>query len=280
MQQPDLTDTRTIKRLLAMYGLRPNKTLGQHFLVSKNVLAKIVEAAELTKDDTVLEVGPGFGTLTTELAKCCKRVVAVEKDRSLLPILREILASYHNIEIVHDDILGFNPKSYQLKANSYKIVADIPYYLTSRFLRIFLESSNRPMCMVLLVQKEVAARICATAPHASILSNAVQYYAMPRVVLLAPKRSFFPVPSVDSAVLKLSIVRKFSEGADKNFMDVVKKSFSSPRKQLAHTLSGFYPKERVNAWFAEAGIEGSQRPQEVALEQWVKLADAIQKEDA
>ena len=280
MQQPDLANIRIIKKLLASCGIRPNKTFGQNFLVSKRVLAKIIETAELTKDDTVLEVGPGLGTLTVELSKHCKRVIAVEKDRALLPILKETLAQYPNVEIVHGDILTFNPKSYQLKPISYKLVADLPYYLTSRLLRLFLETPHQPSHMVLLVQKEVAKRICATPPHASILSNAVQYYAMPKNILAVPKNSFYPAPSVDSMVLKLSVTRAFSEKTDKNFMDIMKKSFSSPRKQLAHTLSGFYEKERVNMWLAEARIRESQRPQEIALEQWITLAGIIQQEAA
>ena len=274
----DLTDRKTIKNLLATHGLRPNKTLGQHFLVSKNVLAGIVEAAELTKDDTVLEVGPGLGTLTVELAKRAKRVVAVEKDRSLLPILHDVLAPFPNVEIIHGDILKFNPKSYKLTVKSYKLVADLPYYLTSHFLRTFLESSYQPSRMVLLVQKEVAARICAAPPHASILSNAVQYYAVPKRIASVQKNSFFPAPSVDSTVLKLTIVRTFDEKTDKQFMEVLKKSFSSPRKQLLRTLSGFYEKERVKKWLAEASMRESQRPQEITLEQWIALAKSIRQE--
>ncbi|MDO8558640.1 MAG: 16S rRNA (adenine(1518)-N(6)/adenine(1519)-N(6))-dimethyltransferase RsmA [bacterium] len=239
----DLTNPSYLRKLLRARKLQPNKVLGQHFLVSKEILRRIIEAADLKKTDTVLEAGPGLGALTQVLAQHVGRVIAVEKDRALIPILQELFADHKNVEIVQGDILKFDLVARSLRGMEYKIVADIPYYLTSRFLRIFLETPHQPASLTILVQKEVAQRIAARPPHATLLSNAVQYYAEPKIISMVSKSAFFPQPKVDSAILKLAVSRVYDEKADKAFFALLKNAFSAPRKQLFHTLSRCYFQE-------------------------------------
>jgi len=311
----DLADPRVLKKLLQERNIKPNKVLGQHFLVSQNTLQKIIAAADLKRTDTVLEVGPGLGVLTQALAERAGRVVAVEKDKNLIPVLTELFHGVSNVEIVQGDILKFDPAHYnlggsgpshldavqgdrekrskpyssstassieavneemrQIRGSGYKIVADIPYYLTSRFLRTFLESSYQPTCMVLLVQKELADRVSAAPPHASLLSNAVQYYAHAVRVASVSRSAFFPPPKVDSAVLKLDIVRRYAEKKDKIFFQLLKKAFASPRKQIFPVLAKAYPKNDVENLLNLAKISQKSRPQEVYLEQWIKVSELL-----
>ena len=167
----DLTSPKIIKELLAKHDTQPFKGLGQNFLINAPVLDKITQGAQLNSEDTVLEVGPGIGTLTQELAKRVKRVVAIEKDRAMIEILKETLKGYKNIEIMQGDILKITND--KLHITNYKIVANIPYYLTSPLIRKFLEEKNQPTQMVLMVQKEVAQRIVARPPHLSSLARSV-----------------------------------------------------------------------------------------------------------
>ncbi len=315
----DLASPPTLKSLLRKHRIRPNKVLGQHFLISKTVLQRIIESADLKKTDTVLEAGPGLGTLTQALAEHAGRVIAVEKDRALIPILQELFSDCSNVEIIQGDILKFNFSEHFELQNSlfchsreggnpdpssvlplprgglggvdprvkpeddnsecfvaqgkYKIVADIPYYLTSRFLRTFLETPHQPVSLTLLVQKEVASRICARPPHASLLSNAVQYYAIPKIISPVSKSAFFPQPKVDSAILKLTVSRVYDEKADTAFFALLKNAFSSPRKQLFHILSKHYPPKSLGEALGYVGIGSAQRPQEITLEKWVRLAE-------
>ena len=271
----DLANIKIIKSLLKKCGIRPNKVLGQHFLVSRHALDAIITAADLSKKDTVLEVGPGLGVLTKALAQRAGNVIAVEKDPALIPILREILSDYTNLQIIHDDVLRLPVTRYPLLVTRYKIVADIPYYLTSRFLRIFLETPHQPTHMVLLVQKEVAMRICAKPPSASLLSNAVQYYAKTEVIEKVKKNSFFPEPKIDSAILRLDLIRNYDEKVDKNMFLVLKVAFSGKRKQIFGSFSKKYGHENVERWLKIGKIEKNQRPQEVSLKQWIELAKQV-----
>ncbi len=197
-----------IKNLLLKYSARPSKGLGQHFLIDKKVLHKIIQAADLKPGDVILEVGPGIGILTLELAKKVKKVVAVEKDFKMIAVLKEVLRDYKNVEIVRDDILKVNLNDFILKPKTYKIVANIPYYLTSHLIRKFLEIDNPPKEMILMIQKEVAQRIVARPPKMSLLAVSVQFYAKPEIITFVSKKSFWPQPKVDSAIIKITINKK------------------------------------------------------------------------
>jgi len=220
----------SVQRLLREHGLRPRKGLGQHFLVSKAHLQRIVEAAELSPDDVVLEIGPGLGRLTALLAA---RAGPVELDEQLIPVLKDALADYSNVTIVHGDILQLQPsdlvsrntqhairntfpvsrpetaarqpETCNLKPATYKVVANLPYYITSAVLRHLLEAKHPPDLLVLTVQREVAERICAAPPAMSLLAVSVQFYTEPELVHRIPAGAFYPRPKVDSAVVRLRL---------------------------------------------------------------------------
>src|SRR3989344_603830 len=185
-------------------GVRPKKRLGQHFLRNKKILEEIARAAELSKRDIVLEVGPGHGELTEFLARRAKKVIAIEKDWELISQLREKFKDRANVEIREGDIL--KSKFLNLKS-SYKVVANLPYYITSRFLRTFLERKNKPKLMVLMVQYEFAKRICAKPPEMNLLALSVQAYAKPQFIRKVSRGNFSPPPEVDSAVIKITLGR-------------------------------------------------------------------------
>ena len=285
------------KSLCQKYHLKPQRKRGQNFLIDEKVLKKIIETASIRKDDIVLEVGPGFGTLTRELAKRVKKVLAVEIDLRLAKALKEILRDYKNVEIVREDVLNLQPTTYNLQPLTYKIVANLPYNITSRFLRKFLASAPRPKEMILLLQKEVAERIVAPRGQKSLLSISVQVYGKPQIIAKVPKTCFWPSPEVDSAILKISRIKnKFwsristnnnhelrtnksvSQGrADEEwFWKVVKRGFQARRKQLKNNLKGLLRDEKgyekILRVLESIGLGPKVRAQDLSVEDWVKLA--------
>lgn len=259
------------------------KSLGQHFLRNQNVLKKIADAAELTAYDTILEVGPGEGTLTEFLLARAGKVVAVEKDARLIPVLEKKFSAEiasGKLELVCGDILGFDntrclpPTTSGVGGNGYKIVANIPYYITGQFLRKFLQNDAQPSSMALLLQKEVAKRIMGTRYPASlklrrtmkesILSLSVKCYGTPKYLGTVKAGAFSPAPKVDSSILKVEdISKKFFEGiSEEKFFSLLKRGFAHPRKLLASNL-GIDPKV-----LKRCGIAEKARAEDVSLEQW------------
>jgi 16S rRNA (adenine1518-N6/adenine1519-N6)-dimethyltransferase len=265
----ELTLAKTIKELLAKHESRASKKLGQNFLADKNVLQKIIDSSNIVPDDIIIEVGPGLGTLTRELAMRAKKVVAIEKDRNMIEILEETLNDFKNIEIIQGDAL----KIFSDFPN-YKVIANIPYYLTSPLIRKFLESKNPPKEMVLMLQKEVAQRICAVPPKMSLLSVSVQFYATAKIVLNVSKNSFWPAPKVDSAVIK--IIPKLGKPSmpAEQFFKIVKAGFLHPRKQLAGNLSKGLKlsKENTEKWLQQNNINPKQRAETLSIDDWLNLA--------
>ncbi len=278
----DLTSPKIIKELLATYGAVPNKVMGQNFLINKNALAKVINAAELKKTDTVLEIGPGIGVLTQELAQRTKKVIAIEKDRQMIEILAKTLKDFKNIEIISGDILKLDPRPYTLDP-IYKVVANIPYYLTSPLIRKLLESENPPTEIILMVQKEVAQRICAKPPNMSILAVSVQFYATPKIISYISKGCFLPVPKVDSAIIKIVPFKARGGQTPARFFEVVKAGFSQPRKQLAGNLAkSFNPssraelttgqkKDKIVKWLLKNNIQPEQRAETLSVQDWEGL---------
>lgn len=266
--------------LFKKHNFSPKKFLGQNFLISKSVLRKIVEVAEISKKDTVLEIGPGIGNLTMELAKRAKKVIAIEKDERMIEILKEVLKSSNvqNVRIVKGDILKIRNSQFVIH-NSYKVVANIPYYLTSRLIRKFLEIKNKPKLMVLMVQKEVAQRICARPPKMNLLAVSVQFYAKPKIVAFVPKSCFWPSPKVDSAIIKITPREATSlNGVDSLlFFKIVKAGFSQPRKQLINNLSKGLKieKEKVKKWLLKNGVNPKQRAEDLKLKTWYDLTKSF-----
>lgn len=247
---------------------KPKKSLGQHWLNDELALKSICEVAELEPDDTVLEIGPGQGSLTKHLVKKTKKVVAVEIDTALATKLPKA----PNLEIVQQDILKFD---LTILPTNYKVVANIPYYLTSNLIRVLSESTKPPSLMVLLVQKEVAERIAAQPGQMSVLAVATQLYYQPKLGQIVPARLFVPPPKVDSQVIILGRQPEllFPNIDIKKFFRIVKAGFSERRKKLRSSLAGGLglSKERVDELLKQAKINPDARAQELSLEQWHSL---------
>lgn len=284
----NLSSKKTIKELLQEYQTKPIKRLGQNFLVDKKIITKITETADLKPDDTILEVGPGIGTLTQEIAKRAGKIIVVEKDPKMVEILKETLENYNNVEIIQGDILKIKnlfckircatiSQNEKVKSQNYKIVANLPFYLTAPVIRQFLESAENypPQIMVLIVQKEVAQRICAKPPKMSILAVSVQFYAEVKIISYISKKSFWPQPKVDSAIIKI-IPHQFytiSHLLCEQFFKIVKAGFSQPRKQLANNLSKKLKIDKIKIieWLLKNNIQPTQRAETLTVEDWLKL---------
>lgn len=256
-----------MKEIFKKYNIKPSKKLGQNFLVDRGVLRKIIQTAELFPKDTVLEIGPGLGILTIELAKRAKEVIAVEKDKKMCEILKDVLnvRDVRNVRIVNNDILN---TKYELSNTKYKLVANLPYYITSPVIRRFLEIKNPPKLMILMVQKEVAQRIVAKPPRMSLLSVAVQFYSDAEIVSCVSKKSFYPQPKVDSAIIKI-IPQPIPKINTEKFFKLVKKGFSSKRKMLKNNL-------RINSSILEnSGLNLKARAENLSIKDWLKLFHKI-----
>jgi 16S rRNA (adenine1518-N6/adenine1519-N6)-dimethyltransferase len=276
----DLTNLKTLKTFLLAHNIRPNKRLGQNFLIDKSALQKLIHAAEISEDDTIVEVGAGIGTITVELAQRAKKVIAVEKDGTLIPLLEQAMKDYHNVEIVRGDILktGFKfpfdklrvPSGVEGHVSSFKLVGNIPYYLTAPLIRKFLEAQNPPASITLMVQKEMAERICARPPDMSIWAVSVQVYAKSEITSYVPRSSFWPQPRVDSAILKITPFPRDRKFIAAKFFRVVRAGFASPRKQLANTLSKGLGISRADTeqWLRSRGIDPKRRAETLTVEEW------------
>ncbi|MBP6016678.1 MAG: ribosomal RNA small subunit methyltransferase A [Candidatus Promineofilum sp.] len=278
--------------ILERYGIAPKQSLGQNFLYDEGLLARITAAAELSPDDAVLEVGPGLGALTRQLASVAGRVVAVELDDRLLPILRYELEPFSNVEIVHGDILTFDPAS--RFAGPFVVVANVPYYITGAILRRLLEGNPRPRRMVLTVQREVAERLTAAPPNMSLLAVSVQYYGRVKGMGTVKAGAFWPRPEVDSAVIRIDVdERHLSRSAgfltgeqaaeqrgtvevEEAFFRVVRAGFSEKRKQLKNNLRRLGPSdEAIAAALEKAGVDGRRRAETLTVGEWEKLVQSL-----
>jgi 16S rRNA (adenine1518-N6/adenine1519-N6)-dimethyltransferase len=254
--------------------MNPKKSLGQHWLHDEASLEAMVEAGDIAREDTVVEVGPGLGTLTKKLVEVAGEVIAIELDDVLAVNLKSRVGA-NNLSVAHEDVLEFDFSSIE---PGYKVVANIPYYLTSNLIRTLLEASNPPSVMALLVQKEVAERIVAKPGQMSILAISVQFYADAKLLDEVPAELFTPPPKVDSQIIQ---IKRHSEplfpdvDKDKFFM-IVKAGFSEKRKKLRSSLSGALKisKEDVDLWLSKSGIAPDARAQELSLDDWYKLSEA------
>ena len=259
-----------------MIDPQPKKSLGQHWLTDETSLQAMCDAAEVNASDTVLEIGPGLGTLTELLVKSAEQVVAVEFDEVLARELPGRIPA-KNLEVVRQDILSFDFTSAK---PGYKVVANIPYYLTSNLIRVLSESSNQPQTAVLLVQKEVAQRVAAGPGSMSLLSVTAQFYWQVTTDMLVPARLFTPPPKVDSQILVLKNRGgpMFPDVEVKSFFRLVKAGFSNRRKTLLNSLSAGLHKTKpeVQVILEAADVNPGARPQELSLEQWHRLYRAVQ----
>ena len=271
------------KELCRLYDIKPARSKGQNFLVDEKIYDDIVAAADLKPDDTVLEVGPGLGFLTAKLAKSAGRVIAVELDDKLAEILKTGLAAkgVDNVEVVNSDVLE-TPLTPLLKGGNYKIVANLPYNITSIFLRKFLsETKNKPKLSVLMLQKEVAERITAKPGKMSLLGVSAQCYAKPEIIQIVEKENFWPEPQVGSAVVKISLHPSpfLNKEKEKEFFRLVKFGFSAKRKMLKNNLAAGLKISQADAEnkITKAGFNLKIRAQELSVDDWLKLCGEFRK---
>lgn len=268
-----MAKTRDICRLLE---IKPARSKGQNFLINDKIYEDIIKAADLSSEDTVLEVGPGLGFLTARLAKKVKRVIAVELDDRLANYLQMAVDAngIDNVTIINEDILRFNLDKHLDPQEKYKIVANLPYNITSIFLRNFLSGSRPPESFLLMLQKEVVNRIIAKPPEMSLLALSVQYHAEARLVRTVKAGNFWPEPEVDSALISLLVK---DSSSDKDFFKVARAGFSAKRKMLKNNLAAGLKIESkfMEKIFLQAGLDLKIRAAELSLENWHKLVAAL-----
>lgn len=252
------------------------KSLGQNFLINQGILAKIIAAGQVTSKDKVIEVGPGKGGLTEHLLKAGAHVIAVEKDNRLIEALQTKFDG-ENFSLLEKDILEVDPTEMGLEEGDYKIVANIPYYITSHFLRIIFEKWPRPKMVVVLVQKEVAQRIMSQPGDMSILALSVRFYGDPEVISYVSKGSFSPPPKVDSAILKITPKKNIDKKIEKRFFELIKAGFAGKRKKLISNLKniGAIDPEQLERIFAHHDLDINIRAEDLSLNQWLELAREI-----
>ena len=259
--------------LLQRYNLKPRREQGQNFLLDDAVIDSIVQASELKSTDVILEIGPGFGILTSKLAQYAKKVIAVEQDRNIFPAVSKLAKQYPNIIPYNEDVRKFFREKSGLQERNYKLIANLPYSIASWVLREFLEHSPRPSLMVIMVQKEVAQRVVAEPGNMSILSNAVQCFADARIVRIVPHTCFYPAPKIDSAILKIRLKEQPVSPAPAELMRLIKIGFAAKRKQLHKNLQVGLPisSEKAKILLETVGVSIQARPQELSTEQWEQL---------
>lgn len=300
--------TKQVKKICQIYNISPARSKGQNFLINDEIIKKIIATAELKPDDVVLEVGPGLGILTEALVKKVRQVISVELDRKLFDFLQTKFVGIGNLELINEDILtrykisrcSPSAKSGSRFARSetsgqetrYKVVANLPYNITSHFLKKFLTAGNKPSEMILLIQKEVAERICAKPLSASsrrsgqmsLLAISVQLYGKPEIIEIVSRQNFWPVPKVDSAILKIVEIKNQQEVdkyltpiSEKLFWQIVRIGFSAKRKQLQNNLaSGLHlPAEEVKNLLKYANFDPKIRAQSLSVDDWLRLAKVL-----
>ena len=277
-----------LKSLCAKYHLNPSKQYGQNYLISDAPIKKMIEAAELSLDDIVVEIGPGFGILTFSLAPLVKKVFAFEIEKKLMPFWKEKQKEFPNVEIIWGNALD-RIMNYELGIMKYKVIANLPYQITSHLLRTLLEMENKPERIIIMVQKEVAERICAKPRSAgsrqtgtmSMLAVSVQYYGEPKIITKVLKGNFWPSPQVDSTVLCIKTFKhpNIQTFNDEEFFRVVKAGFTNKRKQLWHNLSSHLglEKEAVKNIVKEATGNEKIRAEDLSVEDWEKVVEKIVK---
>lgn len=273
-----------IKEIIEKYGFKFSKSLGQNFLIDGNVIDNIIEGSNIGADDGIIEIGPGIGTLTQKLCESAGKVIAIELDNNLLPILEETLEGYNNVEVIHGDILKVDLNQLikeKLEGRKVKVVANLPYYITTPIIMKLLEENLNIDKIVVMVQKEVALRMKAVpgGKDYGALSVAVQYYSEPKIIVDVPKNVFMPKPNVDSAVIMLDVYKEshIKVKDKKLFFNIVKAAFGKRRKTLLNALSSGIElkKEEVLAALEKSGIDPTRRGETLDITEFARLSDEI-----
>lgn len=282
----NLASPRVIKEILSEYEFRFSKSLGQNFLIDEGALAGILSGADISEDDCVLEIGPGFGTLTQRLCGAAKKVVCVEIDKTVIPILEENLKDFDNFEIINDDVMKIGIKSLaeeKFGTENVKVAANLPYYITTPIIMMLLESKVKFKSITVMVQKEVAKRLCAGegTKDFGAISLAVQYFCNANYLFDVPNTSFMPPPKVTSTVVRLDLLDKprVSVKKEEMFFKTVKASFAQRRKTLLNALSnaGFsgFSKAEISEILKNIGIDEKRRGETLSIDEFARLADAL-----
>lgn len=283
MDKDRLYSPKYVKTLLDRYGFKFSKSLGQNFLIDGNIVRKIVQGAEIEATDNVLEIGPGFGTLTEELATKAKKVVAIELDKKLLPVLKETLKDHHNIKIVPGDVLELDLEKLieeEFNGEKVKVVANLPYYVTTPILGRLLEENLNIESITVMVQKEVADRMVAH-PHSKTygaLSLFINFYTYPEIILKVPKTVFMPQPKIESSVIKLSLKDELPDLDREKFFKLVKAGFSTRRKTILNSLSNSdinIEKDIIRESLEMANISPSHRAEDLSLEDFINISTIL-----
>lgn len=272
-----------LQELLKKYKLSPSKILGQNFLLDDFILQDIVELAAIQPKQAVLEIGPGISNLTQHLIKASKFVLSIEKDPRFLPLLSELKEKNKNFDFEIADILKFDFQKALVKFPSYAVVANIPYYITGKIIKLFVEAEHKPTSLTVLVQKEVARNITAEAGSLNLLALSVQLEADAKFLLPVPAQKFYPAPKVDSAVIRIDFLKtpRFPEMDRKKLFRVLRACFAGKRKQIHNTLTKNLklPAEQVQKILAAVAIPPTARPQQITLKDWVALTKEIYQEN-
>lgn len=282
MKQPKIAKREVTLHILKAFDIHMSKKLGQNFLIDEMVVDGIVQAAGITPGEKVLEIGPGIGTLTQGLAEAGAQVTAVELDRRLISVLEKTLGSYEQVRVIHGDILKVNIPE-EMGEGSYKVVANLPYYITTPIIMGLLESRLPIDCLVTMIQKEVAQRMVA-APGTKdygALSVSAQYYTQPEIMFIVPPRSFIPAPAVESAVIRCTVRKEppVELLEEKLFFRAVKAAFSQRRKTLSNTLKGAgISGEQVKIILEKAQIDSTRRGETLSLQEFADIANCWYRE--
>jgi len=271
-----IPDPLNVVQLLRFHHLSPRKSLGQNFLVDHYALEKVIDAADINLQDEILEIGAGLGSLTRFLARSAQRVVTVELDPHLIPILEEVLGIEENVELIHADILKLDPAQIMHK-DGYLVIANIPYYITSAIIRHLLEAKIKPKRLVLTIQKEVAQRICALPGDLSLLALSVQVYGKPTIVSRISAGAFFPPPKVDSAVIRVDLFPEpiIPINQMETFFSMAKAGFGQKRKMLRSSLSSGlgWSSENISNLLIKSNIDPTRRAETLSLQEWKFLTE-------
>jgi 16S rRNA (adenine1518-N6/adenine1519-N6)-dimethyltransferase len=288
MNNPKLTSPSEVTRLLAKYDFKCRKSLGQNFLIDQNILKIIIHSLEPEKEDYILEIGTGIGTLSAFLSTQIKQVISIEKDRKLIPIIKENLSPFNNIEMIFEDVMNFNfniflQENIKKGRKINKIVGNLPYYISIPLIRKVIKLGKNIKIAVFLVQKEVGKRLMAQPGEKDygILSIATQYYSMPSKVHIVPATVFYPKPKVNSMIIRLDIMEKprIKVDDEKVFFEIVRASFQQRRKRIINSLANYFQgkidKVEIENILEKTGIDKSLRGETLTLEEFAKLSNEM-----
>lgn len=272
------------KYIMKKYNISANKGLGQNFLIDDDIVNEIIEKSNISKDDLIIEIGPGLGTLTKPLLEKAQKVICIELDDRMIKILSERFMLYNNLQIIHDDVLKVNLKEIIKDYKSVKVVANLPYYITTPIIMKLLEDRLNIDTITVMVQKEVAERLCSNTGEnsAGAITHAIRYYTLPEILINVPNTSFIPAPEVESSVIKFNVLKEPSIKVmdEKLLFKIIKNAYMQRRKTLTNALSNILSKEETQDLLEKLGIDSKIRGEKLTLEQFAKISDYISQKNS